>query len=206
MERVYLKKGPNRDVVKGYEREVLNGLNDIDYEYTPYGVYKLDEDNCYNPIINYSYVGTDSFWKGYCDGGKFVVNSVTDIPKKEEFVYTADLNKRFISIEEFLNKADYIGQIGYRTKPLMKPLDNYNFCLDMDSKYMNKNNYIILFRYYGILLAYNIESRKYEVISSKYTYDNNFEFVGPVYYDMADKNAIVNDIYNQLSDNKVRRR
>ena len=75
MERVYLKKGPNRDVVKGYEREVLNGLNDIDYEYTPYGVYKLDEDNCYNPIINYSYAGADSFWKGYCDGGKFVVNS-----------------------------------------------------------------------------------------------------------------------------------
>ena len=207
MDRILIKKERDRSVSKRYEKAVLNGLNDIDYEINPYGVYEKN-DKGYHEIITYTYNGDDSFWRGFSNSyGETIVENCSDNTKREKFIYNTDLSKKFISLERFIENGEFIGQIGYRIKPLMKPLNNYDICLDVDYSYMEKDNYIVLYKYNGKLLVFNTDSRKYELISSKYTYDNNFKFIGPVHYDMADKNKIIDDIYNQLNRKvKIKRR
>lgn len=207
MEKIFIKKGPDRFIEKKYEMAVLNGLKDLNYECSPYGVYKIDETNNFSPIITYSYDGTGSFWKAYCDSNyRIYMEDCSSNVIKEDYLSKYELDKKFISLEDFLKKAEFIGQEGHRTKALTKPLNNFNVCLDKDSKYMEEGIYIILYRYNGNLLVFNKSNQQYEIINSKYTYDNNFEFNGPIHYDMANKNNIINAIYNQLSDNKTKKR
>lgn len=200
MNSIYVKKGPNRSVRKEYEMAVLNGLEGLNYYFTPYGIYNSDNNGSCKPVVTYSYDGCDSFWDAYYDDVNIVVEDKNE--RKEIYKYRLDLKKRFISLEDFLCEGKFIGQEFHRTEPVNDPLNE----IDKDSSYMDKDVYIALYRYNGILLSFNMKTGKYELISSKYTYDGNYEFSGPVYHDMKDEKKIIDDIYNQLGDVKVKRR
>ena len=199
MNSIYVKKGPNRSVNKEYEMAVFNGLDGLNYQLSPYGIFEL-KDGIYKPVITYSYDGCDSFWDAYYDDVNIIVEDNNN--RKETYRYRLDLKKRFISLEDFLCEGVFVGQEWHRTKPIDNPLNKEQ----KDNTYMNKNEYIALYKYNGILLSFDMLSKKYVLINSKYTYDGNYEFSGPVFNEMKDEKKIIDDIYKQLGDTKVKRR
>ena len=199
MNSVYIKKGPNRIINRKYDQAVLNGLEGLDYAMSPYGIYNKNEEGNIEPVITYLYDGCDSFWDAYYDDVDIVVEDNND--RKEIYKYRIDLKKRFISLEDFLCEGDFIGQEWHRTKPIDNPLNKE----DKDSNYMDKDVYVVLYKYNGILLSFNMQTKKYELINSKYTFDGNYEFTGPVYHELDDKKSIVDDIYKQLGSKNLRR-
>ena len=99
MDRILIKKDRDRSVSKRYEKAVLNGLNDIDLELSPYGVYEKN-DKGYHEIVTYTYNGDDSFWRGFSNSyGEMVVENCSDNAKREKFIYNTDLSRKFISLE-----------------------------------------------------------------------------------------------------------
>lgn len=200
MNSIYVKKGPNRSVKEEYSMAVLNGLDGLNSCFTPYGIYNLDSNGVYSPVVTYSYEGCDSFWDAYYDDLNIVVENKDNM--KQTYRHRIDFKKKFISLEDFLCEGSFVGQEWHRTTTLDNPLVKD----DKDNSFMDKGVYLALYKYNGILLAFNMQTKKYELISSKYTYDNNYEFSGPIYYELKDEKKIIDDIYYQLGDVKEKRR
>lgn len=133
---------------------------------------KKDEDKGNNSIY---LGGLSKFWHLKEDNG--YVLTCEDFVKRYKSI--DDVNKEFISLEEFLKCATYVGYQFQRTEPI-KDLDD-----EFDSNYTRFNGYsvyIALYENEGIILAYHMNSRfeqyDYVVIPKFYTKDGKYAFIG----------------------------
>ena len=149
---------------------------------------KKDEDKGNNSIY---LGGLSKFWHLKEDNGEFVL-SCDDFVKRYKGM--DEVNKDFISLEEFLKGAKYIGYQFQRTEAI-KDLDD-----EFDSNYTRFNGYSVYVALYendGVILAYHMNSRfeqyDYVVIPRFYTKDGKYEFLG--------KDAFISykdDVYKQI--------
>ena len=134
---------------------------------------KKDEDKGNNSIY---LGGLSKFWHLNEDNDEYIL-SCEDFVKRYKSI--DDVNKEFISLEEFLKSATYVGYQFQRTEPI-KDLDD-----EFDSNYTRFNGYSVYIALYendGIILAYHMNSRfeqyDYAVIPKFYTKDGKYEFIG----------------------------
>lgn len=134
---------------------------------------KKEEDKGNNSIY---LGGLGKFWHLNKDNDEYVL-SCEDFIKRYKSI--DDVNKEFISLEAFLEKARYIGYQFQRKAPI-KDLDD-----EFDSNYTRFNGYsvyIALYEVDGVILAYHMNSRfeqyDYVVIPRFYTKDGKYEFIG----------------------------
>ena len=133
---------------------------------------KKDEDKGNNSIY---LGGLSKFWHLKEDNG--YVLTCDDFIKRYKSI--DDVNKEFISLEEFLKSVTYVGYQFQRTE-LIKDLDD-----KFDSNYTRFNGYSVYIALYendGVILAYHMNSRceqyDYAVIPKFYTKDGKYVFIG----------------------------
>jgi hypothetical protein len=106
-----------------------------------------------------------------------------------------ELNVDFISLSEFLEKAEYVGRYFKRTKPIGR-----------DKSYMQEDRSIFLLYLYDNVAIYRIieedifsgdDYEEYKVLSCRYLEDGNYEFYGDYIESFNDKAGVYNAIYEQ---------
>lgn len=144
------------------------------------------------------YSGCDSFWISIVEDDCIrMVEMERPYATEKVFETKEDLNKEFIRLRVFLEQAEYIGRYFKRTKPCAEgPL--------ADRSYTHDSNSLALYATDSILLIQSetpyFKDKKFEIISSKYLEDSNYEFIGKVNNEFRDKPELYQAILRQLTD------
>ena len=126
------------------------------------------------------------------------------IPKEvKTYKNKKSLDKNFIKLSIFLEKATFIGREFVRTKP-PKDSEDYSYMK------LEGYRYIALYCMQDLFLIKYIApglGERYKLINSIYTLDGNYEFFGPVHEEYRDKNKVYSEILAQINEyNKGRGR
>lgn len=161
----------------------------------------------------FSYFMKNSY-KAYCvHSGYTYYNS--DFLTKEEV--EKELHNRynygaykdgFVSIDDFMKKATFVGQEFARSKPVN---NMFNYFSDDEVKKYTLNSVIALYEFVdsnGLkwFLSFDKENSRYEVVTPMYTKDNNYKLFGEKYDEFSNKEEIINDIIKQMNKRNVRTR
>lgn len=136
---------------------------------------KRDKDEI-NENYSLNLGGLDGFWHLQKDNGSYILTCEDYIK-----VYSSmdEVNKYFISLEEFVSSSKYVGLQFQRTKFIKDADDEFD---DKYGKYNRYSVYIALLEKDGIILAYYLNdlfgNHEYTVIPKYYTQDGNYELVG----------------------------
>jgi hypothetical protein len=112
-----------------------------------------------------------------------------------------ELNVDFISLSEFLEKAEYVGRYFKRTKPTSDGIITYM---------MENKHCFLLYMYDNVAICREIidnfftgeRVERYIILSSKYLEDGNYSFYGDYIESFNDKFGIYSEIYAQEYSSK----
>ena len=151
----------------------------------------------------YDYNGCSDFWQLFVCNYKIIMDMKSDNANfKYRKVYNCkyEIDKDFIKLSEFLDKATFIGKKFKRTKPIISENNR------KDTSYMNPEyyEYIVLYSYNNIFLTKEIwsEGKCYYLLDSRYFLDGNYIFYGETYKEYKDKSMVFRDIVSQVINYK----
>ncbi len=196
---IYLKRGPEvfdaSEKISDLEFKIANAktIEEIKKYREDLQLKMMFQEACKGKL---DYSGTDDFWQAYINSnGEITIFSNTG--RKKTFKSISDLENKFIKLDKFLDKATFVGRELKRAKStvifdgscyktLMKTRDNFS-------------QYTILYVYQDLLLTKRLWLDEYDLISSRYLEDGNYEFFGPVYEEYADKDKMYSEILAQVT-------
>lgn len=155
-------------------------------------------DSEYNVINNRKdYSWADWFWHLRKTNDWYNISTITHLHIDEEREYNTleDVNRDFISLMDFLEKAEYVGRYFKRTAPHIS-----------DGSYMEEDkSCFILYKLEDVaickVISINVftgeDEERFEVLSGRYLEDGNYKYYGDVIDSFDDKVGIYNEIYNQ---------
>jgi hypothetical protein len=162
--------------------------NDIEFRYPT----KMN-DRVNEPVKDYSW--TDDFWHLRKTADGYKMRTIESSYTNRDYKSFKKLNVDFISLSEFLEKAEYVGRYFKRTKPIGR-----------DKSYMQEDRSIFLLYLYDNVAIYRIieedifsgdDYEEYKVLSCRYLEDGNYEFYGDYIESFNDKAGVYNAIYEQ---------
>lgn len=210
---IYLKRGPeiiNPQKSKEYQKlEEL--ISDIRFESSkenpdlsklkylePLEDYKKNLDS-QETRINYS--GTNTFWQLYTPEGNNIFMVSNEVyPLIKSYKDIESMNKDFIKLSDFLNISVFVGKEFVRTSPRITSRGKID--KDFMKTTLTKEKYIVLYAMQDLFLIRVKDDPfiddRYELVSSKYTLDNNYKFIGKEYSEYRDKTKVHKEIFKQL--------
>lgn len=210
---IYLKRGPeiiNPQKSKEYQKlEEL--ISDIRFESSkenpdlsklkylePLEDYKKNLDS-QETRINYS--GTNTFWQLYTPEGNNIFMVSNELyPLIKSYKDIESMNKDFIKLSDFLNISVFVGKEFVRTSPRITSRGKID--KDFMKTTLAKEKYIVLYAMQDLFLIRVKDDPfiddRYELVSSKYTLDNNYKFIGKEYSEYRDKTKVHKEIFKQL--------
>lgn len=210
---IYLKRGPeiiNPQKSKEYQKlEEL--ISDIRFESSKENPdlsklkylesledYKKNLDS-QETRINYS--GTNTFWQLYTPEGNNIFMVSNELyPLIKSYKDIKSMNKDFIKLSDFLNISVFVGKEFVRTSPRITSRGKID--KDFMKTTLTKEKYIVLYAMQDLFLIRVKDDPfiddRYELVSSKYTLDNNYKFIGKEYSEYRDKTKVHKEIFKQL--------
>ena len=162
-------------------------------------------DRSYNTNAK-DYSGTDCFWsfelrQDEAQGAKYCLKQMDGsiVSSAKYYHGFKSLNRSFISLIDFLNNAKYIGRYFKRNKVTS----------GIRSSYMDENKRcFVLYMYDNIAICREVFDDiltgdyvdQYVILSSKYLEDGYYEFYGDCIESFDDRQAVYNEIFNQVYD------
>ena len=156
------------------------------------------------------YSGCDSFWMSIIEeeGIRMVEKNDFQLQNMEKVFRTKEeIDREFIRLRVFLEKAQYVGKYFKRTAPLdriepngirMRDI-NYNRG-PVETLILYADDHLMLAIQTRKLLSY--ETKRFCIISPKYLEDGNYEIYGEVNNEYDDTGELYYAILKQLTDNK----
>jgi hypothetical protein len=147
------------------------------------------------------YSGTEDFWsfelrQDDAQGAKYCLKQMGSIVSNAKYYHGfKSLNRSFISLIDFLNNAKYIGRYLKRTKVGFGYMSEDKRCFVL---YMYDNIAICRVTYDDILTGDYVD--QYVILSSQYLEDGYYEFYGDCIESFDDRQAVYNEIFNQVYD------
>lgn len=118
----------------------------------------------------------------------------------------SQMTREFTSLIDFLNTATFVGRKFRRLKPIVTDgIKDYSYT---DLQLKLDGEVIVLYAMQDLFLVKDMSKMfgtRYELIRSKYTLDNNYEFYGKVYNEYADMGQVYKEISIQLSKEKTKK-
>ena len=144
-------------------------------------------------IIKEDWTGCNNFWtsKEAENGIIMVEQSLTGTGIKRGFKSKNNLDKEFISLSSFFEKGKYVGKFFRRTKKIY----------DEDIEFLPVNrNIFALYEYEGTILVVKRTDERFmfNIISKRYTRDENYEYYGVQRCGYDDVKTINKEIVKQL--------
>ena len=143
----------------------------------------------------------DSFFYGYRDNDRYRIVSLNENSISDRYISLDELNRGYISLDEFINEGRFIGR---EFRRLSSVVTYYGVDLDcsrmIDNKYLNideyDNKYIVLYELDNtFLVRYMYGNREwYGIVDCRYIQDGNYEFIGDVYLEYMDREKVYLDI------------
>ena len=217
---LYLKRGPDSLDITGCLTKIDDEIHDIEfaiskenpefYKAPLLDIYQKSKDKFNSSLadVELDYSGTESFWQLFTSDGINI--NLVECEKLKEGVRTysskKDLDKDFIKLSDFLEKATFVGREFKRIKPIKSTKGRD------DERYMQSygNNYcIVLFCTQDLFLVREcfFGDESYKLLNSRYTLDGKYEFLGPEHEEYRDKNKVYSEILAQINEyNKGRGR
>lgn len=205
---LYLKRGPEvfkSDEWLDYYDDIITDIEfDASKENPDFSKYhQLDryqdlKDTVISLDGELDYSGTNSFWQLFTnDGIDLKLIKCEYIPKEvKTYKNKKSLDKNFIKLSIFLEKATFIGRQFVRTKPT-KDSEDYSYMK------LEGYRYIALYCMQDLFLIKYIApglGERYALMNSMFTLDGNYEFFGPVHEEYRDKNKVYSEILAQIND------
>lgn len=199
VERIILK------LEKEQEQDEYNELVDLELEEYIMIRDRLKEQGM---ILDSRYI--DEFYVLKTNGVNFELESSTNHLKEADYrTYNSKkmLDNEFTSLIDFLNKATFVGRKFRRLKPIeVEGIKDYSYT---DIQLKLDGEVIVLFAMQDLFLVKDMSyifKEKYELISSKYLLDCNYEFYGNKYIEYNNKALIYKEVVKQLKKEKVKKR
>lgn len=157
--------------------------------------------------INYS--GTNTFWQLYTpDSNRIFMISNELYPLIKDYKSVENMNKDFIKLSDFLDISVFVGKEFVRTAPRITSRGK------IDKGFMKttltKEKCIVLYAMQDLFLIIVKDDPfiddRYELVSSKYTLDNNYKFIGKEYREYKDKAKVYKEIFKQLVGSPKKRK
>ena len=191
---IYIKTKP--DIYKTGTVEDLK--YDLEYEASKEGANelffhaldKIDEIVAKDGKANYSYM--DNFWVLVTNGKQ--INLLFQDPfidKVVSFDSKSQMNKKYMRLAEFLDKATYVGRYFRRTTPVN----------DDDFSYMDKDSNILVLYTDGKIMLINDrydDHDIYAILSPEYLVDGNYQIYGDLNDGYTDKAELYRAIHRQI--------
>ena len=151
--------------------------------------------NVNKPVKDYSWI--DEFWhlEKEDNGYSLRVYDNKEVDAERNYESLEELNVDFISLSDFLEKAEYVGRYFKRTKPI-----------GGDKSFMQEDRSIFLLYLYDNVAIYRIiekdifsgdDYEEYKILSCRYLEDGNYDFYGDCIESFNDKAGVYNAIYEQ---------
>ena len=134
----------------------------------------------------------EDFWLVFATNEKiFMYNPNKEI--YEQYDNLEEINKRFITLEQFLKESYYVG------RNLMQPAGT-EWVKNGKSTFFTKDiaEYIILFRLGKRLIVRNLETGEYKIVSSTNQAFKKYYLEEKINPEFCDKNGIYQDIIAQI--------
>jgi len=213
---IYLKKNPKVTDYSDLAEELKGIITDIEYDIskenpdfsmaTKLGGYKhlLDRVEFHNGKL--SYIDNIYFWQLSTQDGS-TINMTRCEPyignPTVKYCSIEKLNRDYIKLSDFLEKAIFVGRSFRRTKPIIDIYEKQDNTYTDDSfASIINTQYIVLYAMQDLFLIKRkdaIHEDEYGLIDSRYTLDGNYEFFGPVYEEYNNKNRVYSEILEQIS-------
>ena len=208
---IYLKKGPIvfnqyhnlNDKIDDLKFVLSKGNPDLSlfetlefYEELKEEVWRKDD------VIDYS--GTEFFWQAFNDNKGVLVTCAMASSLDKIYKSIDEMERDFIKLSDFLDKATFVGRKFRRTKPIVFQAGK------VAKMYMSETGeyyHVVLYAMQDLFLVkkYSKIGEEYQLINSQCTMDGNYEFYGEVFNQYADKDMVYREILEQV-EHKGRKR
>jgi len=153
-------------------------------------------------VIDYS--GTEFFWQAFNDNNGVLVTCAMASCLDKVYKSMAEMERDFIKLSDFLDKAIFVGRNFRRTKPIVFQTGK------VANMYMSETDeyyHVVLYAMQDLFLVkkYSKIGEEYQLINSQCTMDGNYEFYGEVFNQYADKDMVYREILEQV-EHKGRKR
>ncbi len=197
---IYLKKGPTvfnqkhnlNDKLDELNFELSKGNPDLSlFETLKFYEELKEEVQGKEDVIDYS--GTEFFWQAFNDNNGVLVTCAMASYLDKIYKSIDEMERDFIKLSDFLDKATFVGRKFRRTKPALLPsgVSAKMYMNETDERY-----HIVLYAMQDLFLVkkYSKFGEEYQLINSQCTMDGNYEFYGKVFDQFADKDMVYREI------------
>ena len=210
---IYLKKGPT--LIKPEESfaeteefdlmiQELKEDPNVPKDYIEYLIsnHQKEEERKEKGILDYT--GCNSFWMSVIkDDGIYMVEKsnspVLDVVRK--YNSKEEVDRDFIRLRVFLEKAKYVGKKFKRTKVLEVTHSDGGLSLHSDYLFIPSTILYAMGDCSIVLSEYGfLDEKKFSVMSSQYIKDGNYEIMDGVNDEYKDQAALYQKVLHQLTD------